>query len=187
MVKYRFNIKNKKAFTLVEILVAVALFTLVASIALGSILTIFDANRKNRYSKTVVDNLNLSIENMARTVRFGNNYHCGSTGPLSSPQDCANNYTGDSFLAVTFDGSVIAYRLNGTAIQRSENGGSTYTNITASDVTIEDLRFRVFDSSPSDNEQPYIIVVIKGYVGSKPTLQSKFSITTLMSQRRLDI
>jgi len=187
----RNKFKNKKGFTLVELLVAVALFTTIAFFSIGAVLSIFDANRKAQSSKTVVDNLNLSLENMVRTIRFGNNYHCGTNTPLSSPRDCS---TGDSFLAVTFEGFVnpIIYRWNGTIndpIQKSENGGTSYVNITAPEVKIDYLRFYVFNTSAGapDNKQPYVIVVIKGYSGNKPTSQTKFSIQTLISQRKLDL
>ena len=178
------NLKIKRGFTLIELLIAVSLFVVLVSISIGAILSVFDANKKSQSTKTVVDNLNLSIENMARTVRFGNNYHCGSGGSFSSPQNCAN---GDTLLAVTFKGSVIVYRLNGTAIQISTNGGSSFTNITSADTTVEYLRFYVFGNPNSDTIQPYVFVVIKGYTGNRPTTQSSFLIETLMSQRTLDI
>lgn len=178
-------------FTLVEMLVAVGLFALIASFALGAVLSIFDANRKARSSKTVVDNLNLSIENMQRTVRFGGNYHCGSSGSLFSPQNCPN---GDSLLAVTFKNNLIVYKFcsDSKSIRRSDITGETncnnMTQITSSDTVIEYVRFKVFGSEVSNNnEQPYILAVIKGYVGTRPTSQSSFSIQTLMSQRKLDI
>ncbi len=178
-----FNFKSSNGFTLVELIIAIALFTLIASFSIGAVLSIFSANRKARSSKTVVDNLNFAIENMVRVARFGNNYHCGDIAPLSVSRDCP---AGDNFLALNFEGNTLVYRLNGVAIQRSDNGGSTYTDITPSETVIENLKFYVLNSS-SNNKQPYIIVVIKGYSGNRPTNQSKFSIQTLISQRVLNI
>lgn len=175
---------NEKGFTLVELLVAVSIFVVVAVFSMGAVISVFDANKKSQSTKTVVDNLNLSIENVARTVRFGSSYHCGSSGSFSSPQNCSS---GDSLLAVTFNGSVLVYRLNGTTIQKSTNGGLSYTNITSPDTVVQYLSFYVFGSSTSDTVQPYVVAVIKGYVGTKPTTQSIFSIETVMSQRTLDI
>jgi prepilin-type N-terminal cleavage/methylation domain-containing protein len=179
--------KTKKGFTLVEMLIAVGLFTLIASISLGAILSIFDANRRSRSSKTVVDNLNLSIENMVRTVRFGDRYHCGTSGGLSNPQNCSN---GDTFLAVRFESNTHTYRYcNNSEIRWSSTGQTNCNNmapITSSDMVVEYLRFYVFNTSTSDQKQPYVIAVIKGYVGNKPTIQSKFSIQTVMSQRIID-
>ena len=186
-----FNSRKQKAFTLVEMLISVGLFTLIATISIGAVLSVFDANKKSQATKSIIDNLNLSIENLTRTVRFGDNYHCGSGGTITNPQDCPNNSVGDTFLALRFKGTTIIYRLNGTAIERSDDGGVNYKAITSSETVVEYLRFYVFGNtadSPS-LRQPYVIAVIKGYVGNtnKPTRQSMFSIETLMSQRTLDI
>ena len=184
--------KRSRGFTLVEMLIAVTLFTLIATFSLGAVLSIFDANRRTQSTKTVVDNLNLSIENMVRTVRFGDNYHCDASDlPLDGPDDCDDNTDGSEFLAVQFDGNTIIYRLCGTAIYKSETGnpdcsGASTGPITSSDTVIQRLRFYVFGTDTSDTNQPYVIAVIKGYVGNKPTIQSIFSIETLMSQRKLD-
>ncbi len=167
-------------------LIAVSLFIIVATISIGAILSVFNANKKAQSSKTVVDNLNLSIENMARTVRFGSSYYCGTIlnqNDTLSTNDCS---TGNSSISITFAGARVIYRLNGTAIQKSDDG-LNYINITSSDTTIEYLKFYVFGSTISDNFQPYIIAVIEGHVGNKPTTQTTFSIETLMSQRTLDI
>lgn len=185
------TINKNKGFTLVEIMVAIGLFTIVSFIALGAILTVFDANRRAQSSKTIVDNLNYSIESMARTIRFGNNYHCGTGAPLTVPLNCTNNDPdnppGSSSMAVTFNGNVVVYRQNGTKIQRSDNGGATYVDVTPPEAIIQQLRFYVFGTTVGDIVQPYVVAVISGYVGSKPTIKSSFFITTTMSQRSLDI
>lgn len=174
----------KKGFTLVEILVAVALFTVVATISAGALISVFDANNKSQTSKMVVDNLNIAIEDMARTIKFGAAYHCGSGGTLILPQNCS---TGANFLALNFNGSTIVYRRNGNTIEKSTNGGTSYVPITEPSVVIQNLTFYTFGTDTSDQLQPYVVIVIKGYVGTKPTQQTNFSIQTTVSQRTLDI
>ena len=183
------KIKNlKSGFTLVELLIAISLFIVVFTISLGALLSIFDANKRAQSSKTVVDNLNLSIENMARTARFGSNYYCGVSSITTATNNCP---PGGNALSVTFAGNRIVYKWDGlgTPLQRSDQGGftGTYTDITSPETKITYLKFYVFGSSKSDTNQPYIKVIIQGYVGDKPTTQSSFSIETLMSQRTLDI
>jgi prepilin-type N-terminal cleavage/methylation domain-containing protein len=171
-------------FTLVEMIVAVGLFAVIAMFSMGAVVSIYDANRRSESTKTVVDNLNLSLEDMVRSVRFGHTYHCGGA-PYSSVQNCPN---GDTTLAVNFQGNTVVYRLNGTAIQRSSDGGVNFYDITSPDTVVQYLKFYTFGTAASpDTGQPYVIAVIKGYVGNKPTTQSSFSIQTLMSQRTLDI
>lgn len=190
--------KFKKGFTLVEMLIAVSLFVVVVFVSIGALLSIFDANKNARSSKTVVDNLNLAIESMTRTVRFGKDYRC-TTGfsslpnyPLT-PADC----NGGTALAVDFYDSnipgnvVVTYEWDSAnkSIKRSYNGYYDKGFLNSKDTIIESLKFYVLNSSNSDYDykQPYVIAVIKGYVGDKPTTQSSFTIETIMSQRELDI
>jgi len=195
-----FNPAKQKGFTLVEMIIAIGLFSLIASMALGAVITIFDANNRSESTKTVVDNLNLSLENMVRTVRFGSNYHCidgdtGGTFDLDEANDCNNpgEDQGEG-LAVTFQNNVIVYAFCDGAIKRSEtpNGEDNCNNtsimqpITSSDTVIEYLKFFVFGGNDPDR-QPYVIAIISGYVGTQPTEQSRFTIQTTMSQRQIDI
>lgn len=170
---------------MVELIIAVSLFAVIAFFSLGSLLSIYDANRKSQSSKTITDNLNMAIEDMARTIRFGNTYCLGmDTVPPADSSSCPTG--GGDAITVTFNGNRIIYRKNGTALQRSDNWGATYTNITSADTKIEYLKFYVFGTATT-NTQPYAVAVIKGYVGAKPTTKTTFSIETLMSQRALNI
>lgn len=186
--------QSQKGFTLVELLIAVSMFVVITFLSIGAILSIFDANKKAQSSKTVVDNLNLAIENMARTVRFGNTYHCADIGDTEDPRDCNNDPANDIFLAVTSfdevigDNVIVTYEWDtaNQSIKKTYNGVDQ-GDITSADTVIEYLRFYVFGSTAGDNNQPYVVAVIKGRVGNDSTTQTAFSIETLMSQRTLDI
>ena len=181
---YKFQIK-KSGFTLVEMLIAVGLFATVTSMSIGAILSIFDANRRAVSMQSVMDNLNFSIAEMARTVRFGSNYHCDNgTGTVTNTADCPG---GNARLAVNYNGNTIIYRLNGTVLETSTNGGTSYVPITSPDMVVQYLRFYVSGSTVGDTTQAYVVVVIKGYVGNKLTAQSQFSIQTTMSRRAIDL
>ena len=192
--KYK-NRKSGKGFTLIELLVSMAVFTTVVLISMGSILSVFDANQKSKTLRSVMDNINLTMEGMTRTIRFGKNYHCGSAGDVTSPQDCGG--AGDNSLTLlAVDGSQVAYSLVGGRIARSTNGG-TNEFLTSPDVTITTLAFRVYGSSayvsgsvscsaPNDCFQPQVIVVISGNVGVKVSTKSTFTLETTISQRAFD-
>ncbi len=177
-------LKQKKGFTLVEMLVAISLFVIVVFISIGAIMSIFSANGKARASKSVVDNLNYTVENMVRNIRFGGLYHCGSSGNLSTPANCSN---GDTSLALRLNGNTIVYRRSGARIEYSSNGGSSYVALTPPEVVITNMLFYVLGASNSDQLQPYVVIVIKGYVGNRPTTQTVFSLQTFVSQRELDL
>jgi len=175
--------KSKKGFTLVELLIAVSLFTIIVYLSLGAVLSIFDANRKVRTSKTVMDNFNFAIENMVREIRFGGNYYCGNSSDTNATLDCSSGATS---VSVTFNGVRVVYQLSGNAIQKKVGAGN-FETITSTDTIVEDAKFYVFNSGSADHLQPYVVLITRGYVGNKQPTQTKFSVQTLISQRKLDL
>ncbi len=186
----------KKGFTLIEIMTAVSIFAVITTISMGSILTVFDVNRKSESIKSVMDNLNLAIESMAREMRFGTNYICGPllpiSGTITSPQNCQSGGTSMAFLA-TDAVTKIVYRqtASGAGIEKSRDGGETFVPVTAPEITIQDLKFYVLGTLPSVSEtspqQPKVLIRIRGVAGSKAGTMTDFTIQTLVSQRQLDI
>src|SRR6185369_2894245 len=107
----------KRGFTLIEMMVSLSVFSIVLLFSLSSIVSVLDANHKSQTLRTVMDNLNTTLDTMTRKIRFSTNYHCG-TGPAaySQPQDCT---TGDSsFTFLALDGSQVTYKLVGGQIVR---------------------------------------------------------------------
>lgn len=176
---------DSRGFTLVEMITAMAVFMVVLTLSLGSILQVFDVNRKSQALKTVMSNLNLAIESMAREMRFGEDYHCGSSGTISSPQNCPG---GDSFVSfLSSDDEQIVYRLNGSVIEKSVNGGASYAAITGQEIDIEDLSFYVLGAgAQSPSLQPKVIIKISGTAGADEDSQTEFTLQTMVSQRILD-
>jgi prepilin-type N-terminal cleavage/methylation domain-containing protein len=178
-----FKQKNK-GFTLIELMVSVSIFSLVMVISMGSIVTVLDANRKSQNLRAVMDNLNSSLEGMTRTMRFGTNYHCGTTGTLSQPLDCPGG--SNSLTVLSFSGVQTTYSLSGGRIIRNDTSGNYY--VTSPNIIVQNLTFWVFGSSPYPGNllQPRVIVLITGYSGSDLDTRSSFSLQTTISQRKID-
>jgi type II secretory pathway pseudopilin PulG len=186
---YRNKYKKNNGYLLIELIVSIGLFLTVVGIAIGSVVSLMDSSRRLRANKDIMDNLNLTIDNMARTIRFSDSYHCDNSNSGTAPLNCTS---GANYLRVQFNGSYsdyggtdILYRFNGTNIDFSKDGGASYFPLNASDVSIDYGKFYVFGTSVSDSIQPYVIVVIKGHITKDP--QSTFDIQTVMAQRQLDI
>ncbi len=73
------NFTKKSGFTLVEIMVAVSIFAVVAVIATGALITASDINKKAQAIKLAVDNVNFALNKMAFEVRNGNTYGCANS------------------------------------------------------------------------------------------------------------
>lgn len=167
---------------LVELLVAVSIFIIVMTISMGSILGVFEANRKSRSLKTVLNNLNLAVESMSKEMRFGKNYHCGS-GVVTSPKNCPLGDTRMSFLSS--DGVQITYRFDNQTIEK-RTGVGRYVAVTAPEIVIDDLIFYALGAGTDDTLQPKVIIRIKSHAGVDEG-RTDFILQTLISQRSVDI
>ncbi len=168
---------NKKGFTLIEVIVAVGIFSLVMMVALGAIISIVGANKKAQSLHNVINNLNLAVESMVREMRTGYDYECG-TGSECTTFSFKSKQITQNASTVT-----VVYRFNNNSIEKSVDGGA-FLQITSDDVNIDMLQFYAVGISGSS--QPLVLMVIKGtaLVGGE---ESDFNIQTLISQRLLNV
>lgn len=182
--------KKEKGFTLVEMITAVAIFSIVMVIAMGSLLNVLGANKRSQGIQTTINNISLVMEMMSREIRTGYNYHCGNVGNLSIPRDCSQ---GENFIAFdAFSGDPgnsndqVVFKEEGGVIYKSNDSGFSFLPLTSEEVVIEDLYFVVVGSSPGDGEQPKVLFVAKGYMGDNEKTKTYFNLQTTVSQRPLD-
>ncbi len=174
----RFPKQNNKGFTLVEMLVSIALFAIVLVITLGSIMTIVDVNRKSQSLTIVMNDLNFALENITRSVK---------TGDVQVDQSTAN----EIYVIEDLDNVKrhVKYRFAQNKIERSvkPEGGSwsDYVAITSDQINIDNARFIVYDEYES--LQPRVLISIAGTALVGPTVSSKFHIQTTVSQRNLEV
>lgn len=201
--KQIFNKKSdgkNRGFLLVELIVALFIFSLVMTISIGSIVNLLDANRKTQSLKSVMNNLNLVLDTMTKAIAVGSKYHCG---PAGAPDNCPVGDTQMTFESnedIDGDGNFddkVTYALNTDIpgkyyIERIlDSEISTRTRMTAPEIDITGLTFVVSGAIPyqggSDLEQPKVIILVEGT--TKPTprnTQSPFHIQTVVTQRLPD-
>lgn len=71
---------GSEGFSLVELVVAIGIFSVVMTIAFGSFVSLLDTQRQMQALKSVSGNLNSSVESMTRDIRFGSYYYCNAEG-----------------------------------------------------------------------------------------------------------
>lgn len=176
------NINKKTAgFTLIEMLVAVFVFSVIMTLATGAIFSIISANKKSQEIKAAMDNLSSALDSMSRNIRYGTVYHCGAGADFVTPLSCLNG--GTTFAFVDKDKNDVIYSFNDIdhSIEKSFNG-SIY-RLTAKEVIIDDLHFYVHGAASNElQQQPKVLITITGHVGSS---QAKFNVETMVSQRAL--
>jgi prepilin-type N-terminal cleavage/methylation domain-containing protein len=209
MKKHTSHLKN--GFTLVELLVSLAIFSIVVVASLGAMLSIADANRRVQKTRAVLDNLSLSMESISRNLRLGSTYHCekissnvipnSNLGVTQNCRDSTNNpiLYGD-FIAFEdqfgnqIDNSDQAYyyldEVSGRIMYKKFNAATT-TALTSDDLTIKSLRFYVTGvgtSTPPNASQPKIIIVVSGSTEiGKAQEPVEINLQTTVSQRPLNI
>jgi len=192
---------NQRGFTLIEVLVSLSIFTVVVTISVSVLYSLIDANARSRNSQSVATNLSFMLDSMTREIRTGTHYYCATTLSQSLPTALNDNATQDCTLgngvSLSFNeggrsltrnanSRRIAYRLNDGHLQRRLGAGS-WVDLTADDVVIEKLQFRVGGATASDDFAPTVTVYIKGRVGDEETTRDDFDIQTTITQRLLDI
>lgn len=184
---------KQRGFTLLEMIVAVALFAVVMLVSVGALLSLVAASRKAQSLHLVVNNLNIALDAMVRSVRMGSSYHCGS-GTITDPRDCSN---GDALLAFKpfcnencdpLRRWVYRYDASSGRIFRSVDGGANEIPVTADTVKIEEMTFYVVGTDPDDNIQPRVVIVVKGKAGTDDNRTvTEFNVQSTAVQRVLDL
>lgn len=188
--------KQQGGFTLIEMLVAVALFAIVMLIAGSTLLSLVYANRKAQALQSVMNNLNISLDDMVRNVRMGSDYRCGS----QSGGDCAGGASSFYFTPFGADptnrSDDVGYFVGGICPSgricetENENGSVITVPITASEVQIESMTFYVVGTQPASQggtAQPKVLFTIKGAAGQQVSSQTTFDIQATAVQRVLNL
>ena len=203
----KYNIQHTtyktRGFTLVEMIVALGMFTTVMLVVVSVLASVAGANEKGRTLRIVIDNLNFAVENMARTLRVGSQYHCGDSGLPDYP----NCPSGESLIIFSNfqDGATTGFRLNADVngigmIERSDKcnssdvifsegdcnpDGNNWKRITAPEIDVKSLKFYVVGAEESDIAQAQVFLLTSGTAG-KGAVQTDFNIQTTVTQRLAD-
>lgn len=193
---------NQSGFTLVEMMVAVGLFTVVMVLGIGATLTVNNVYRQNRAMRSAIDNLSFIMEDIARNARLGFNYRC-----INNPSDdlaltvIETPQNGDNCIGVAFEpfydvqigqgNNQLVFLLDEDDKSIFRSGESAqdlneYLVMNSIDVEIDVSRSRFIVSGTGNVGQPMMTIILNGtaYSGSRSTT---FGLQTTVSQRLLNI
>lgn len=187
------KIKKQKntGYTIIETMISISIFLILIMTGMTSLLNASLVHQKSQDMRSTMDNLSFIMEDVSRNLRTGSQYHCILFGDLSSlnskqsGQDC----TGIAFLASDNINRWVYNVDDNGAIQKSIDGGSTYTQLTPDTVKVNSSVFSVFgaEAPTSDKQQPLVIIKLIGNITTKGVVVSPFSLETMVSERLLDI
>jgi len=166
---------SKTGFTLIEMIVAIGIFTLVAVAAVSALVSVIDANERSRSLAQANNNLDFSLQTMVREIRNGFAYGCDTTDP-STTEECEE----PTFGFVNAERDKVIYRLNGDQIEREVNNTQV---LTPSAVTVNHLEFAVVGAD-DDTEQSRVVITIQATVGNGDNART-VNLQTTATQRLL--
>lgn len=178
------NIKQNSGFTLAELLVAMAVFVVIVTVASGVFIRSIQNENRLTAVMGIQSNLDSALEQMAREIRGGYLFNnlttgsrtCGTSGAFS------NGYS-----SITFAGpnGTTTYSLAGGRIERDGE------YLTSKDVNVQDLCFvvsQIGNTYPAQSCNPWrvnIFLDAAPAVNSANTYVTPFYLQTTVSSRVL--
>jgi len=175
------TVKSQKSFTLVELLVAVTIFTLISTISTGILISSFKAQKKLLASQELSDQVSFLIEYMSRTIRMAKkdlNGTCLTTAKLNYEK----THGGQGIKFLNYQGNCQEFYLEGSLLKEKKD--TIISDLTSGSLKVLNFNIGPDDSwDQNDNDQPRVTLFLKieGREGIKINTQ------TSISQRNPDV
>jgi len=143
---FRKIINNKEGLTLLELTVAVAIFS-VMMLALTQIFNMVIRGQRNAIAaQNIQESMRYAMEVMSKEIRMAQK-DVGGPGqcPLVGNGDVYSiNAQGDKLYLKNYQGKCVTYSLNGTRLEIERNGISNF--ITPDEIKVSNLAFSIVDN-----------------------------------------
>ncbi len=181
--------KLTRGFTVVELLVAIGLFSAIASIAVGGFVRALRTQRQVTALISVNDNTFLALEEMARELRIGKLFCANdATGSGTAFSQSCRTLDGVHFHSIAFisgfTNETIEYRLVDGYLEKGVGGA--FTKITGGGVLVEYLNFVITGNQINDKKQPRITISLGVTSRSSGSAISTTRLQTTVSARATD-
>ncbi len=177
-----FFAKKTKGFTLIEIMIAIALFSTVITAFLGLFTSAFSSQKRSLNISYLLNNASYATEYLSRAIRMAEKDTDGEC--LSSPDlNYESTHGGEGIKFLNYNGICEEFYLDGTSIKVKKSGNPEY--LTPLNLEIKRLNFEISGESQYDLSQPRVsfTITFKTKGGDPQTI----NIQSTVSQRQLDI
>ncbi|KKQ92807.1 MAG: hypothetical protein UU81_C0016G0008 [Microgenomates group bacterium GW2011_GWC1_41_8] len=162
------NYNKENGLTMIELIVAIGVFGLVVGMTVGIFVLSIISQRRIIALRNTEDNIRFAIEAMAREMKTGKDFSGG----------------GSSISFTNAKGEATAYRLNSNVIEKSSDGGSSYSAVSGTEVVVNYLNFYLMGQAVGDSLEPRITITI-GVTSSVGSQTANLKIQTTISERLL--
>lgn len=184
------NPKTKKGYTLIEVLVAVTIFSFIIAGPTGLFITSLRGQRKALATMEIVDNSSYALEYISRALRMAKkdlDGFCISTG--SNYQNPGGDISKIRFL--NYQGLCQEFSSSTGQLGERKSSDKTAGNLgqflalTPTDLEITFLKFQLTGQTQDDDLQPRVTILFEIRKRTQP--ETKIRLQTTISQRNLDI
>ena len=184
------KVKKSRGFTLIEMIVAAGIFSLISGSISGLFISGIHGQRRVLATQRLLDQTSFAMEYMSRSLRMANK----DTGPV-----CLNaldsNYeitsTGDiglRFINILENDDCQEFFLEGGKLKQKKNNLADTVDLTSDKIDVESFKIWLLGEEETDNTQPKVTLVLKiksneGREADRPSI----TIQTTISQRNLDV
>ncbi len=203
---------SNSGFTLVELLVAIALFTIIVGVAVGGFTNALRTQRQVSSLIATQSNVSLALEQIAREIRTGYLFcHSGVPGSVTPDPSCgcvvsASNYTPvippaypseeingnlptwacNALDYYTAGGIHVHYSISGGSLLRDDGTGAQ--SITGDNVNVQTIKFILFGNIEGDNWTPRVTISLGVSPNSTDpaTMNDVLNLQTTVSARLID-
>ncbi len=180
---YNFKFKlinSEKGFTLVEAVVATAVFAFVISSIIGVYLSVLKLDRKARAQRAVYDNSRFIMEFLSKEIRNGSIDYASYGGTVpANPDLYVKNQSNE----------IERFFLSGTNMSLTKNAATT--NLNSGGVQVTKLTFLIaptvnpYTTAKLANEQPHVTVLLEltSNYGINSSDQAKINVQDTFAMR----
>jgi len=176
----RYELRAVRGFTIVELLVSIAIFSLVTSFGVTVFVRSLRAQRSVVALISANDNASLAIEAVAREIRRGRDFS-GDNGADSSDSKTLRFFNAEQHEVI--------YRFEVTngehALTRSDNG-SNYFPVTAKNIVVEEGTFAIRNTSNGRPSLPRVTIAMRIGSPDRDIQGATTQIHTTVSSRGLN-
>lgn len=185
------NKKQRRAFSLMEMIVATALFLTVITVSIGIFLSVTKANNKINAMQKVENEIRYILEKISKEVRLGTIYYdyydivysgnFENPAPILALSDNANNI---SYFMLNGDNS------SPGIVQMSLDGGSNWSDLSTDSVIVDSLDFYLLPDSNSFSQnsinikQPMVTLFLEAHYDRGSSFDGQIKIQTTISSRQ---